>query len=141
MADAPNAFDGSAAAALLTPLERTLAAALHETRAIAEKRGRAPGALSDARAVIHALARFMVRDAMPAEVDDNYAVALACATLKGAAYSRFKSYERAGIGPHEALHMALDDIRSVAPVPVPVVPVPDLRADDLVDASDAKART
>ncbi len=142
---APNSpYHGSVAAARLTPVERALATTLHEQREIARRRGHDIGApLTDARAIIHALCRFMLRDAMPAEASDDYAVSLACATLHGVAYARFRAYERAGVGAQDALHATLEDIRGVTPgekVPVPVVPVPDLRADDLVDASDAKAR-
>lgn len=121
MAGSPTKYDSAVGAALLTPLERALAAALHEHHEIAARRGRPTGPLAEARVVIHALARFMHRGCVPAEVDDKYAVSLASATLKGAAWARYRELERLGIGPHEALHQALHDIREVCPAePAPL---------------------
>ncbi len=109
MADATNPYDGSAATAILTPLERLLAAALLEHAQSAAKHGRETGPLAQARAVIHALARYLARNGAPVEMTDTYAVALACAALKGVAWCHYTALVKLGIGPHEALHTAIEE--------------------------------
>lgn len=130
MAPESTKYDGAVGAATLNPLERTLAAAIHEHREIARRQGREVSSLSEARAVCHVLARFLMRGGAPAEMTDAYAVSLACATLKGAGYSRFKALERLGVGPHEALHQVMGEIAQCFPAEAVAAASPDLRAED-----------
>lgn len=115
MAQAQTPYDGSAAAATLHPLERALAAALAEHRLNAEKHGRASGTLAETRAVLHALARYMLRDGQPAEAQPSYVAHIASAHLRAQAWCRFRDLERLGIEPHAALFQAIDEARAAAP--------------------------
>jgi hypothetical protein len=100
-------YDGAAGAATLHPLERLFAAAIHEHEQSQAKRRLCCGPLSRARACIHALARFLIRDGKPSEISDHYAADLAARTLIGRAWFNFKKLEAAGMGAHEALHLAI----------------------------------
>lgn len=131
MAGSVTKYDGATGAATLHPLERLLAAAIHEHEQSQAKRRLCCGPLSRARACIHALARFLIRDGHPPEITPQYAADLAARTLMGRAWWNFKQLEGGGMGAHEALHTAIaastdappadrDETTSAAPEPRPV---------------------